>query len=307
MPRKFKHILLLLGCFCTSWMLFAQEEYVDALMSGYRQEKILRVQFQKLDDSAYAYANVSRLIYYTRDSQSDMRLQAYRLMGHIAQRVRDPGLRNNVLDQFTKCLDDPSTRVRNQCISQLTGFPDNLFSSSQGQSILNYAIRYADPEALKLAGYLHVDGSTDRISLLIGDASLSREARVAARMALARMGDPQQLDYFTGILHKAEINDDNLMAIAELAGYVKARSFTDYLLQIILDDNTNCTSTDPDHPQSILCAYRAMEYVAGIIHDFPFGIRPGGDLDTYDYPTALKTVRQWIRMHPDYQITTNSY
>lgn len=126
-------------------------------------------------------------------------------------------------------------------------------------------------------------------------------------MALARMGDPDELDYFDRIIRKVAINDDHLMAIGELAAYVRAKPITDQLLQVILDDQLNCTSTDPDRDQPILCAYRAMEYVAGIIRDFPIGVRPSGDLDTDDYSQALRIVRQWIRSHPEYQIATNVY
>ena len=307
MPSKFNRILQLSGCLLFTSLIIAQDTYLDEVMLGYRQDRVLRINYEQLQDPSLASVHMSRLIDYTLDSQSFIRQMAYRLLGHIDQHTASPDLRITVLDRFSYCLDDPVPMVREQCVTQLKRFPDSLFTPSQRQIILEHALRYADPEAIKLAGYLRADGAVEGIKRLAGDPDVSRESRIAARMALARMGDPDELDYFDRIIRKVAINDDHLMAIGELAAYVRAKPITDQLLQVILDDQLNCTSTDPDRDQPILCAYRAMEYVAGIIRDFPIVVRPSGDLDTDDYSQALRIVRQWIRSHPEYQIATNVY
>jgi hypothetical protein len=44
-----------------------------------------------------------------------------------------------------------------------------------------------------------------------------------------------------------------------------------------------------------------------VIEGYPLKLSASGDVETKDYPAALKTVREWFKAHSDYKILKDRY
>ncbi|MCB0656263.1 MAG: hypothetical protein KDC57_09020 [Saprospiraceae bacterium] len=286
---------------------FAQGTYVDEIMTSYQLTGIWQVDQKRLYDPSQLVNHINRLIQYSLDTAFSLREKSYQVMDDISRQPSGTTVGALVLDRLVKGLSDPAAVVRTTCVQRLMHFPDTLFSFEQQQAVLEMAISEESPDAIKLTGYLNPPHAIPVILPIIHQTGSSRAARMAARMAVARMGDPEQILFFQSVIRKAELNDDNLLAIGEVVSYIRRKELVDELIRIVVSNQRSCTSTDPDHSRPILCAYRAMEYLAQVVMNFPFGLRASGDLDTEDYPLALNMVRSWINANPDYQLIKNIY
>ncbi|MEM9824931.1 MAG: hypothetical protein AAF985_27860, partial [Bacteroidota bacterium] len=123
------------------------------------------------------------------------------------------------------------------------------------------------------------------------------------------------------------INDEFVFGILPKLVYARQKETTDYLFDIILQDQKTCGSpADHDHGDGnaghhhhnnanaghhhgkINCAYRVMEAIAPYVKGIPLRVGASGDLITTDYQQALTTTRQWITAHRDnYELNTEIY
>ena len=157
---------------------------------------------------------------------------------------------------------------------------------------------------LKLAGYVEI--SIDRFDAII-NSNLSFKYKWAARLALARMGDQESIDYLLSKVEKAPIDNDFIYDIVPDLVYTHQMDIYKYLEVIVMSEEQNCMSANPESSQKILCGYRVMEYLALCIENYPLKTDEFGDLELDDYESGLQEVRKWFEMNPNYQILTSAF
>lgn len=143
------------------------------------------------------------------------------------------------------------------------------------------------------------------LSFLRSNNKLSAQIRWTAHLALARLGEKSALDYILQRVQKLGVDDDVVYDLFPGLVYTRQRIAINYVIEVMKRDDKNCMSADPENPEPINCAYRALEFLAPVIEDFPIKTDASGDLDVEDYAAALAEARAWFKQHPDYKIVVD--
>lgn len=137
----------------------------------------------------------------------------------------------------------------------------------------------------------------------LSSSSADINIKTTAKLALARIGDQQILDNLMKNVKEVAVDDEFVYRVAPVLLYVRQPETIDYLFDLVLSNEANCTSPNPDTTTPMPCAYRLIEMLAPVVIDFPVSVGKSGDIQTDDYPAALSTVRQWIAKHQgDYEL-----
>ncbi len=198
---------------------------------------------------------------------------------------------------IAKGLHSPYPSIVYQTIGFLTEIPKDLFTDKTLLS-LEHLIRTSPPHyklLVRLSGQLQLQQLVSYYKTMItGDSVVQASDVWAMRLALGRMGDTQQTSYCLSVVKNKGLNDQVIYyAVPDLI-YLRSREVYDYLLDQILINDTNCTTTDPDNEMAITCAYRLMELITPYIKGFPVELYASGDIKSDDYTKTLQVVRTWI-------------
>jgi hypothetical protein len=156
-------------------------------------------------------------------------------------------------------------------------------------------------------GYLEIQTSKNDLYNLSQDASQSRKDRWAAMLALARMNDQQAIDDVLNRVKRMPVGDAVVYEVFPDLVYTRRPEAVSYLVEALNNDAKNCESANSDDTERIPCAYRVMEMLAPIIENYPLKQNASGDIETYDYPMALQTVREWFKINKAYKILRDTY
>ncbi|MEM9823323.1 MAG: hypothetical protein AAF985_19735 [Bacteroidota bacterium] len=178
-------------------------------------------------------------------------------------------------------------------------------------------------QLIELAGFVQMYEFLDDLRFEYKD---NKHLRQSIGMALTRCGDEQKRDNLLKNVAKYRINDEFVFGILPKLVYARQKETTNYLFDIILQDQKTCGSpADHDHGDGnaghhhnnvntehhhgkINCAYRVMEAIAPYVKGIPLQVGASGDLVATDYRQALKTTREWIRANRDnYELNTEVY
>lgn len=156
-----------------------------------------------------------------------------------------------------------------------------------------------------LAGFIGV--GKDILFQRILDQNVSAKTKWYLSLALARMGNSEQITYCMNKVKSLPIND-NLVdyAIADLV-YMRQKESIDYCISILNSNEKLCHSLNPDNSESILCGYRILEMLAPVVVNIPVTVDASGSLSSDNYESQLESVRQWFLNNPEYQLKTNVY
>jgi hypothetical protein len=245
---------------------------------------------------------------YCSDTLPEIRKQAYRYLGTAALRLQVSALRTTMIEKLAKSCFDSNGAVVNQSLKFLTRFPRQDYSYTAKlltDSLAKYS-RYYKPDFYKLGAY--VDGPN--IETILADELLlakSIKEKWHIHIALARLGNDQSVKFIADRLAKAEINNDFVNAIVPDLVYTRQKEVFDFLLKIILPDDKNCVTNNPDRPVPIPCGYYLVEPLAAKIEGFPVSLDEQGDLMDDLTPLDFENIRKWISNNSAYTIIDNTY
>jgi hypothetical protein len=262
--------------------------------------------FYKQQNQSIAITGVKKWI---TDTLPDVRLYASRIANRIGQASTDKDIRQQAVNLLLKLCEDADTRVTNLAGESLKSYFYLDFDKNAQDIIINYIIHktYGYSNILKVAGYLNLPGIQEHIKEKISSGSLSRKEKLAAYLALARLGDAEAVDYCLNKVRTLGINNDVVDDVLPDLIYTRQRKCYDYLIEILNNNELSCESPNPDASGKILCGYRIMEYLAPVIEKFPFKTNISGDIITDNYRSALKQTREWFKKNPDYKIKTDKF
>lgn len=146
-------------------------------------------------------------------------------------------------------------------------------------------------EFILLAGFLNMQAELEILKEHLKKGSVQEQAW---KLALTRCDNPWLANSMMKKVAEIPVNDDFIYVVVPLLIYTRSKKAMDYLFDLILSQESFCTSADEHNNSNILCAYRLMEMVAPVIQNFPVSTTISGDLAVQDYESALETVRNWI-------------
>ena len=268
-------------------------------MSEARANKTDGVSLTPLYQAANAAPALQALQPYYRDSAYAVRAKAFHLTAGIGRKTTNGTLRQQSVAALLQGCQDRESGIVGTCSKALQGFAPADFNASARQqlgALLVPGAVYLNNLA-QLAGYVGEPAYAEALQNLLLQPKLSKKDKWAVQLALARMGNPEMLARVVARVKSVPVNDDMVYEAAPALVYVRQPASMAYLFEIMMSDNRNCESANPDSDEKILCAYRVLEFIAPVIKDFPLELDESGDLDVKDYPAALQTARSWYDGH----------
>lgn len=251
---------------------------------------------------------LQELLVYEKDSVSKMRSRAYNIAKRIGTATTNASARQMAISQLLKGIADHDSGISGYCSSGLTDFAPSDFS----QPNKNLLISYLTPQTahldqvILLTGYLQLDQTKSKLSNLLTQNIATRD-KWSVQLALARMGDASSIHYITTKLTQAKVNDDFVYEIVPDLIYTRNAEVFNFLEEIIMSNDADCMSANPNSDAKILCGYRVMEYLAYAIQDFPIATDQYHEAEISDYKQALTEVRNWFTQNTIYDFNMDVY
>jgi hypothetical protein len=246
------------------------------------------------------------------DSLVNVRSAAFDLVYIMSMRKIDDPQISRVVNLFLNACSDKDAGIVYACLKYLKYFKSTNFDAEARIKLAQMARQASVPHYDLLIRITGLAGITD---LMYDYADMIRQKkyadnkiRWALHIALARFGDQQEVDYCVSKAKQAKISDDVIYDLLPDLAYIRSKDTFDFMLDIIMSDEKNCSSSNPDSDAKILCAYRVIKLVAPYINDFPVKIDKAGNPATKNYDQMLNTVRQWINTNrTTYTLNTELY
>ena len=242
-----------------------------------------------------------KLEHFTTDTSEDKRLATYRLMDYLGEKSGDKTVRQRAVKQIIMGCNDRDGGIIGVNLKNLTSFSLSDFEA-ESKYLLSEMAKKPMPHyelVIKICGWLGTNDLIYDFRKQITDKKGNVKQRWAMRLAMARMGELDMLDYCLQRVLKIPVNDDVVYDLVPDIIYTRQKPMFDYLLQIIESDEKKCSSPNPDSNAKILCAYRVIEQIAPYIENFPVEVSASGDLKTKDYEKTLVEIRNWIKQNKD--------
>ena len=238
---------------------------------------------------------VSSLIPYLNDSSEVVRSKDILVLKDIGINSKQLATRQKVTSHLVLCM-AANDLSRATAYSSLKKFAKEDFDKAAKDSLLNFTDRkYPHKEELiKLIGFA---GKPDAIEK-IRKFSTSENAvplRWSTLLALARLGDQEAISSVLQRARKIKVNDEVVTQLFPDLVYTRQKQVIEYLVEVLMSDETNCESADNDNSTSILCGYRVMEQLAPAIKNYPLSLDASGDIKTNDYKKSLEEIRNWFK------------
>lgn len=158
---------------------------------------------------------------------------------------------------------------------------------------------------VEIAGFVNV--GKDILYQKFLDNSVSSKLKWAVALALARMGNAEQIRYCLEMIKKQPVSDAFVDYILPDLIYMRQKETIDYCVKVLNSNESLCHSLNPDISESIICGYRVMEQLAPIVVDIPISLDSSGFINTNDFESLLNNTRKWFEQNPIYQIRKNIY
>jgi len=245
---------------------------------------------------------------YLTDSLSAVKYRAYSVLHQVGQLSSSEPFRQQVVMTLLEGVKDPS--ITTTCTRFLPQYAKDDFSPAALDTVNNLVYREVGSYAplIKLAGYLDLTQVQRKlINNLLNQGKLDSGERWATYIVLARMSEPNAINYLVRRVGNVPVNDDVIYEVYGDLAYTRQKQVVQLIVETVLSDDALCSSANNDSEESILCAYRAMEFLPGVIADFPWQRDVTGDLDVEDYETALTEIRIWLAGNPDFAMDRSGF
>ena len=291
---------------CSSWGVQAQSpaETFTQYLQAINTQGVVQLPSRILENVAgNENALYEAAVPFLTDPSKQTRTTAHWALHRIALNSPSEPFQQEMVNLFLQTKNGPTlyTVVSNW----LSAYPPTSFDLAARSTLSRY-IR-ADSSAyepmIRLAGYLYLNevGNTI-VENLLEPNKLTEGERWTSWVVLARLGYPNAITYLQNNLSRVAVDDEIIYGVYPDVVYTRQKELVSLIVETVMSDDTQCSSANNDSDETILCAYRAMEFLPGVIQDFPWQRDVTGDLDVDDYETALTQIRQWFVVHEDYQI-----
>jgi hypothetical protein len=245
---------------------------------------------------------------YLQDTSQSVRLRAYGILKQVGLKSEDQQLSQEVVAQLIAGIGDTDRSISVRNTGGLKNFQQQDFTTASANQLLNF-LSTSTPnleELLLVIGFVQPDNAVASIRPLIGQ--LRGMDRMAAWLALSRMGEEDAVQYVMQRVERQPVNDDLVYEIVPYLVYTRRQEAFLFLERIIQSNEPTCLSADADREENILCGYRVLEYIAPVMIDFPLPVDEFGELEIDDYEAGLAEVREWmVEQDGEYELAMGSY
>lgn len=253
---------------------------------------------------------LNELLTYVNDSSVNIRLATIFMVYKVGMYNENNKIKEKAINILIDKLKDKDAGVIGRVIDYISLFPLEYFSAEMKYNIYlivqNKTHHY--DKLIKLAGFLRIDDLVYYFKKMVNEDKYSRKEKWAMTLAMARMGDEEAIENILRKMKELPINDDVIEEIYDDFLYVRQKEVFDIILDIIMSDEKNCLSSNPDYEVSVLCAYKLIKMIAPYIKDFPLKKDEIGEYEIRDYFNTLKEIRKWIDDNRDtYELIVNIY
>ncbi len=250
---------------------------------------------------------LQELLHYLQDTNQSVRLRAYGIARQAGLNSDDPELRQEVVARLIAGSGDSDRSISVRNTSGLKNFLQQDFTTASANQLLTYLNTTTNLEELLLViGFVQPENAIASIRPLIGQ--LRGMDRMAAWLALSRLGEEDAIQYVMERVARQPVNDDLVYEIVPYLVYTRRQEAFQFLNRIIQSNEPTCLSADADSEENILCGYRVLEYIAPVMIDFPLPLDEFGELEIDDYEVGLDMVREWMAgQDGDYELVMDRY
>ena len=253
-------------------------------------------------------ALLQQLQFYLEDTSQSVRLRAYGILKQVGLKSEDQQLRQEVVSQLIDGIGDTDRSISVRNTGGLKNFQQQDFTTASANQLLTY-LNISTPnleELLLVIGFVQPENAVASIRPLIGQ--LRGMDRMAAWLALSRLGEEDAIQYVMQRVERQPINDDLVYEIVPYLVYTRRQQAFQFLERIIQSNESTCLSANADNEKNILCGYRVLEYIALVMIDFPLPVDEFGELEIDDYEAGLTEVREWLADQDDeYELVMEGY
>lgn len=247
---------------------------------------------------------------YYLDTLPKVRLKAYYITYKLGVSYNSDSRIYAINKLVSGCKDDDAGIV-GSCFSWLSTFNKNDFDKNAIDSIsvlLDEETAHYD-KLLKIVGFLDLKEKTGLIrNMLANNRIRSEKNRWAGHLALARLGEQDEINYILNKVEKLQLSDNVVYNVFPDIIYTRQKSLFEYIIDVLQSNEENCFSANPESTEKIICGYRVMEYLAPVIENYPIEIDKWGDIIAEDYPEALQLVRKWfLEINNNYKIKSDTF
>lgn len=256
-----------------------------------------------------AAAVLKALPVYYKDTTALVRSKAYSLTKTIGTKSQDRTIRHEAVKQLIEGGKDVNTGNAGAALKYLTLFKQEDFVTASKDSLRSQFIRnprHVDVK-VKLIGFLDMRELRDEVYSLSQQSTLGRKERWSASLALARMGDVQATADIVNRVKRMPESDALVYEIYPDLMYTRTQEAMELLLVTLNSDAKNCSAADAERDAKIPCAYRVMEMLATVLENYPLTVDESGDIQTSNYPEALRTAREWCSTQKTFTIRKDTF
>jgi hypothetical protein len=246
----------------------------------------------------------------TSDSSANKRYAVYRLINYLGHHITKPALSKKLVAQLVTGCNDKDAGIVGANLKSLTTFESGIFDAEMKYTLSEMVKKpHSHYQMLiKICGWLEIKELNYNFRQMLTDKKINARDRWAMRIAMARMGEADMIDYCLQKIKNTKVDDNVIYELVPDMIYTRQKAMFDALLQIIESDDKNCSSANPDSDVKMVCGFSVIELIAPYIENFPVKVRTSGDLDVKDYDKALLDVRNWIKGNRDtYGIKKTGY
>ena len=253
---------------------------------------------------------INATIPYLNDSLKIVRSSAMLIIYEVGWKSNDKQVRQKAVKILSERIDDKDAGLVKMAIDYLKNFYfedfDNEVKYKIYLKVLENHSYYSD--LVLLTGFLQINELIDLYQAKLKDDKYSSREKWYILLALGRMGDIKAINKIVKIIKKMPVNEDAVSELFPDLVYVRQKEVFDEMLDVIMNDEKNCLSSDPDNEVPIICAFKVIELVAKYIKDFPVKVDEYGEVIINNYNETLKKVREWIEQNGfNYELITNKF
>ncbi|MDP4189518.1 MAG: hypothetical protein Q8907_15305 [Bacteroidota bacterium] len=248
------------------------------------------------EDKAAVLEKLTGLI---SDNSTDKRSLVYRLADYLGRMTSDPKIKKQSLILLIKGLNDKDGAIVYTNLQALKQYTRRDFDLRMKHDISQKIQEGAQPHyelLVKIGGWLDIPDLNVFFRQKLQDKSgTTNRERWAMRLAMARMGEQDMVQYCLRKAEAAPLNDDAVYDLVPDLVYTRQKPIFAYLFRIIESDDRNCSSPNPDRNADIICAYGVIEKIAPVIVRFPLKTDKSGELVSNNSKEILSVSRKWIK------------
>lgn len=232
-----------------------------------------------------------------KDSIFDVRWKSISLGSKIGSSSKSEQVRKEVISIMLQMMYDSDSRIIYFASQNLKELEYSRYTSSQKDTILDIITKINNPSVLvtlyRICGEQSITESVVFLEEIGFSSNVPFYQRWVALSSLTRLGHEKAEDAMYSYLSGMDISLDAINMLYPYILFSRSTKNVDYLIDLILNNDSGCESSNPNVTTTIPCAYLVLAVVAPEI----LGVKWEGEdgLQSLKPEEALKKARHFFK------------